>query len=315
MPPETDPQPDLATPATPDAPRRRALLVVNTKARQGRRALDDVTEECARAGVALHTVDCPDRDALADLVRAHAREVDMLILGGGDGTLNAAAPGLADTGLPLAVLPLGTANDLARTLGIPLDVREAARLAVSGRVRRIDLGEVNGVPFFNVASIGMSVDLARELTREMKRRWGTLGYAVAAFRVAKRMAPFHADIRIEGVSHHVKSVQIGVGNGRHYGGGMTVEESAAVDDGRLDVYSIDLRGWWEWPLLYPAFRKGRHGVWENVHTWDCTEVEIVTRRPRPVNTDGELTTHTPARFRVRPGAVAVVCPDGGPDKG
>lgn len=305
MPPAPDSQ---QQPAVHDAPFRRALLIVNTKARQGQTALDDVRTECQRGGISLVEVDCPRREDLADVVRAHAADVDLVILGGGDGTLNAAAPALADTGLPLAILPLGTANDLARTLGIPLDLKEAARLVVTGRIRRIDLGDVNGVPFFNVASIGLSVELARELTREMKRRWGTLGYAVAAVRVLRRMAPFHAEVRIGGEVHHIKSVQIGVGNGRHYGGGMTVEENAAVDDGQLDVYSIDVRGWWELPLLYPAFRRGRHGVWKNVHTWYGREVEIVTRRPMPVNTDGDITTRTPASFRVRPGAVGVVCP-------
>lgn len=300
-----EPQQDLAP---SDVPRRRALLIVNSKARQGKIALEDVREECRRAGVSLQQADCPRREDLAAMIRAHAADVDMVIIGGGDGTLNAAAPGLVDTGLPLAILPLGTANDLARTLGIPLDIKEAARLAVTGRVRRIDLGEVNGVLFFNVASIGLSVELARELTREMKRRWGTLGYAVAAVRVARRMAPFHAEVRIGNDVHHVKSVQLGVGNGRHYGGGMTVQENAALDDGQLDVYSIDVRGWWELPLLYPAFRQGRHGAWKNVHTWYCQDVEIITRRPMPVNTDGEITTRTPARFHVRPDAIAVVCP-------
>lgn len=306
MPPYSpDPQPDV-TPAPPA--RRRALLIVNGKARQGQSALDSVLDACERAGVSVQRAECGSREDLGDTIRANAGTVDLVIIGGGDGTLNAAASALADTGLPLAILPLGTANDLARTLGIPLDLDEAARVAVTGTVRRIDLGEVNGVPFFNVASIGLSVELARELTRDMKRRWGTLGYAIAAARVLRRMAPMTAEIRIDGRSHRVKAVQIGVGNGRHYGGGMTVDERATVDDARLDVYSIDLRGWWEWPFLYPSFRRGRQGRWKKVRTWECMEAEIVTRRPRPVNTDGDITTSTPARFRVRPGVIAVVCP-------
>jgi diacylglycerol kinase family enzyme len=165
---------------TPDLPCRRALLIVNVKARQGQDALNDIKAECDQAGVSLLQVGCSRREDLADIIRTHATEVDVVLIGGGDGTLNAAAPGLMDTGLPLAILPLGTANDLARTLGIPSDIKEAVRLAVTGTARRIDLGEVNGIFFFNVASIGLSVELARELTREMKRRWGVLGYAVAA---------------------------------------------------------------------------------------------------------------------------------------
>ena len=293
---------------TPDLLRRRALLIVNAKARQGQGALADIKAECDQAGVSLLQVGCSRREDLADIIRTHAAEVDVVLIGGGDGTLNAAAPGLVDTGLPLAILPLGTANDLARTLGIPSDIKEAVRLAVTGTARRIDLGEVNGILFFNVASIGLSVELARELTREMKRRWGILGYAVAAIRVLKRMAPFRARVRVGDEVHPVKSVQIGVGNGRHYGGGMTVEENAAPDDGQLDIYSIDVRGWWELPLLYPAFRHGRHGAWKNVHTWYGQDVEITTRHPMPVNTDGDITTKTPACFHVRPSAVAVVCP-------
>lgn len=289
-------------------PRRRALLFINSRARGGRCDPREITRTLEADGLAVRLVQCSRREDLSDLIRAHAREADIAVIGGGDGTINAAAPGLLDTGIPLGILPLGTANDLARTLGIPTDPLAATRFAASGPLRAIDVGEVNGIPFFNVAGIGISVDLARELTREMKRRWGSLGYALAAFRVLGRLRPFSAEIRIAGQAHRVKSVQIGVGNGRHYGGGMTVEENAAPDDGLLDVYSIDVKGWWELPLLYPAFRAGRQGEWKNVHTWDCTEAEVVTRRPLPVNTDGEITTRTPARFVVRPHAVRIACP-------
>ena len=292
----------------PAARRRRALLIVNAKARQGTCPPDELAAELEAAGLAVRRAECGRREELSDLIRRDAGDADVVVIGGGDGTLSAAAAGLAEVGVPLAILPLGTANDLARTLGIPQDIGAAARLAASGTVRRIDLGEVNGVPFFNVASIGLSVELARALTRDMKRRWGKLGYAVAAVRVLARMRPFRAEVRVDGEVHRVKSVQIGVGNGRHYGGGMTIEESAAPDDGRLDVYSIDVNHWWELPLLYPAFRAGRHGRRDNVHVWMGEAAEVVTKRPLPVNTDGEITTRTPARFRVRPGAVRVVCP-------
>ncbi len=287
---------------------RRCLLMVNAKARSGRCDVEAIRNVLQEHGLSVRVAATGGRDEMGDVIRAHAADTDLLIVGGGDGTINAAAPALMETGLPLGILPLGTANDLARTLGIPLDPLQAAEVAATGRLRRIDVGEVNGVPFFNVASIGLSVELARELTREMKRRWGVLGYGIAALRVLRRMNPFTAWINVNGEVHRVKSVQVGVGNGRHYGGGLTVEENAAPDDGRLDVYSIDVQGWWELPALYPAFRKGTHGRWDAVHTWDCTEVEIVTRRSMPVNTDGEITTFTPARFTVHPGAVLIACP-------
>lgn len=291
------------------APQQRsALLVVNEKSRQGQVAADAVVDVLERGDIRLRREICPGPDELSATILRLADAVDLVILGGGDGTLNSAAPALIKTGLPLGILPLGTANDLARTLGIPTDLRAAAQVIVNGHMRRIDLGEVNGKPFFNVASLGLSVRMTRELTHGVKQRWGKLGYAVATWRALSRLRPFSAEIRYDGQVHKVRTLQIAVGNGRHYGGGMTVEENATIDDGCLNVYSLEFDRLWKLALIYPAFRSGRHGMWQEVRTISCTAVEIRTRRPQPVNTDGEITTETPARFRVLPQAVTVLAP-------
>jgi YegS/Rv2252/BmrU family lipid kinase len=231
-----------------------------------------------------------------------------VIVGGGDGTLNCTAPALVETGLPLGILPLGTANDLARTLGISPDPIAAAEIIVAGHERPIDLGEVNGHPFFNVASIGFSAELARELTSEMKRRFGKLGYAFASARLLARMRPFTAFLEYDGRTERVRTLQIAVGNGRHYGGGMTVEASAQPDDGMFHVYSLELDHWWRLIALVPWLRAGTHGTWRDVRAFTTSEITVRTRRTRSVNTDGELTSATPAVFKILPGAVRVYAP-------
>ena len=254
--------------------------------------------------------ECSSKRPIPDAIRAQADEYDCVIVGGGDGTLNAAAPAILEAGLPLGVLPLGTGNDLARTLGIDPDPVAAAGLIVAGNTRRIDLGEVNGHPFFNVASIGFSAELARELTAEAKRKWGVVGYALTALRLLVSIRPFRAYIDHDGATETIRTVQVSAGNGRHYGGGMTVDSTAEPDDGYLDVYSLEIRHWWQMLALFPALRSGTHGAWKDVRTFRTTEFSVRTRRRRPVNTDGEIRTETPARFRVIRKAIEVYAPLG-----
>jgi YegS/Rv2252/BmrU family lipid kinase len=289
----------------------RALLLANPKSRSGGDA-GTVAGVLREAG--LDPL-CPPLDGrgTAELIRAHASAVDRVVLAGGDGTMNAAAPALLETGLPFAIIPLGTGNDLARTLGVPEDPAEAARVAAEGRVRAIDVGLANDVPFFNVASIGFGVDLTRALTRDAKRRWGKLGYAAAALRVLARMRPFSAAIRCGDEVVRSRTVHVAVGNGRHFGGGMTVSERSRIDDGTLDVFSLEVGGVWGLLRLLPALRRGDHGRWQEVRTAEGQEIEIRTRRRRSVNTDGEITTRTPVVFRVLRGAAQVYVPAAAPE--
>jgi diacylglycerol kinase (ATP) len=287
-------------------PKSRALIFANRRARRGGQSLRAAIERLNDAGI--ETIERDVSRSLSDNIRAEAKDVDMVILGGGDGTLNGAAAALQETQLPFGVLPLGTANDFARTIGVPRDLARAAQIIIDGHRRPVDLGEVNGHFFFNVASIGFSAALARQLTAEAKKRWGTLGYALAAFNLLRQSRPFTVEIDHDGTIERVKTVQISVGNGRFYGGGMTVEKDAAPDDGRLDVYSLEIDHWWELLALAPSLRRGTHGNWRKVRAFSATDLVIRTKRPHDINADGEIVSETPATFRIRARAVTVFAP-------
>jgi diacylglycerol kinase (ATP) len=290
--------------------RRRALMLVNPNARRGEQAMEVVPRLTALGlEVTVEQFASPD-EVSADIVRC-GPTADLVIVCGGDGTVAAAALGAQQAGLPIGILPLGTANDLARTLALPLDLDAAAEVIARGRTRRIDLGLVNGRAFFNVASVGLSAELARRLTGSEKQRWGRLAYAVGALKVATGARPFRATIERCGASGdrtRVRTLQIAVGNGRYYGGGQVVHAQAQIDDGRLDLYSLSPKAVWKLALLFADFRSGRHGAWDEVLTARCTDFWLRTDEPMPVNTDGDLLTETPAHFTVQPEAVEVFVP-------
>jgi diacylglycerol kinase (ATP) len=303
---------DMVSHAAPGAVPRTVLLVCNRLARQGdavAASLGEALEACS-----LDVVDpgLEDPELIPELIRRYAAEVDVVVLAGGDGTISGAAGALRETGVPFAIVPLGTANDLARTLAIPDDPAAACRLVTTGRIKAIDLGEVNGRYFFNAAHIGLGVEVERSLESEIKERWGVLAYARATLDALSELRPFAVEIRADGRRQVLRSVQITVGNGRYYGGGMTIAEDAAIDDARLDLYSVAPVSGWQLLRLAPDLRRGRQDRLEAVEVLAGREIEVRTRHPKRVIADGEPIAHTPAVFRVLPGAVRVIVPDDDP---
>lgn len=304
--------PDLLEPS-PARTRTRALLLVNRNARRGRADLSAALDRLRGSGFEFLVEQVHAPGHLAQAIRHHRDRVDAVIIGGGDGTLTRAADGLVDAQLPLGIIPLGTANDLARTLNLPLDPAAAADVIAARHLRRIDLGWVNGTHFFNVATVGLGVGITRRLNRERKSRWGVLAYLFAAAQVVTRARPFAADIRTETGTVGVRTVQVMVGNGRHFGGGMTVDETATIDDGVLDLVSLEVDRWWQLAALLPALWRGTPGRDRHVRTLRGRAFEIipVKKRRKKVTADGELSGRTPAVIRVVPGALSVYAPPAG----
>ncbi|GAA0578213.1 lipid kinase [Caenispirillum bisanense] len=296
---------------------RRALLIVNENSSRGRGDLQpllDILRDSGDIDTAVHT--SRSRDHVAEIVAEYGHDVDMVIMGGGDGTMNAAVDCLHARGLPLGVLPLGTANDLARTLGIPADPEAACRTIAQGRLHRIDLGRVNGKLFFNAASVGVAARLSHRLDRDLKARWGVLSYPLRVRELIGDSEAFDAEIRgDDGAITRVRSIQIAVGNGRCYGGGMRVAEDSAIDDGRLDLYSLEPQSLWRLVLALPSLRAGRHEQLEGSLSLQGRRFTVTTAEPMDVATDGEVTTCTPAVFEVLPAALPVLVPAEGEGEG
>ena len=287
---------------------QRALLLVNPQARQGEAARSQVIQQLQQQGFELVEESGEDPQRFPDLIRHYHQEINLVIIGGGDGSVNAAVPGLLDTNLPLGILPLGTANNLARTLKIPPSVSETCHIIAEGQVQRIDLGWVNGHYFLNIASLGLSAEINQRVTKHLKRRWGVLAYMATGLQVIWQVRPFGVEIQWNNQSIQVKTLQITVANGRYYGSGLVIADDATIDDERLDFHSLEIQHWWEILPLIPSAMRGKSVIGRGVRTIEAKEFNLYTKTPYPINTDGERTTKTPAQFRVLPHRLSVFMP-------
>ena len=292
---------------------KRVLLAVNTRARRGRGALDRVTS-ALRSGGHEVVVLPPEalRDGLSEAIVARRDDVDVVAVGGGDGTLLGAIDGLVETKLPLVVLPLGTFNELARTLGVPADLDAAARLVDDGVPVALDVGSANGVHYLNEASVGLSTRVTSLQTTDVKRRLGMLAIPLTTLRALRWARPMHLEIESDdGAKRRVRAVQLTVANSYRFGG-VVENPEGSLADGQLWLYSIDSQGFWHTVRLLVAVAvhrfahapevvvvKGRRFVVRSVHG-----------RTYRVDADSEPITRLPAEFSiVNRGLTVLVPPD------
>jgi diacylglycerol kinase (ATP) len=300
--------------AMKDASFERVALIVNAASRRGRAQARTAERLLRAAGVPLHVVyplRRPERLAGA-LRRAVKQGCGLIVVGGGDGTVSSAADELAKSETVLAVLPLGTANDFAHTIGMATDLEEACAQIAQGVVVEVDLGKADDSYYVNVVTIGLGAEVARATPSWLKRLVGPLAYPSTIMRVLWRFRPFSAEIVFpDGDNENLscpRLLQIAIGNGRYYGGGAVVAPRAEIDDGVLDVYAIEYRSWPHLVGLAWSFRSGRHVYRDDVPAWRTRRVRVQTRIPLAVNLDGELIEQTPAVFSVERHALRVLVP-------
>jgi diacylglycerol kinase (ATP) len=289
--------------------KRNALFISNQKSGKADNELDLAVEILKASEINLIEEESEDPSLINELIRQNRGNIDTVILAGGDGTMSSAAGLLSECGLALGILPVGTANDLARTLKIPESIEAAAAVIANGRLHSIDLGKVNDHWFINAAHIGLGVKVNRTLTTDLKSRWGRFSYARSLIDAFKSMRPYRAEIVCDGEEFSVRSIHITVANGRFYGGGMALSKEASVDDHKLRIFSLEPQSFWSLlshsVVILGGQLKGREGVWLR----SGRTLSIHTSRPMDIYADGELISQTPAYFDLQPNSLQVYVPD------
>ncbi len=288
---------------------RRFALLVNPASAGGRalEALPKVHATLDALGAQHRTVTTRSIDhAYAEAGTAVA-EGETVVALGGDGLLRPLAGALKGTGSALAIVPCGRGNDFARVLGIPKDPAEAARVAVEGEERLLDVANVEGTPYMGIASFGFDSECNR-IANEAKLIKGNAVYIYAALRAIAAWKPATFTVKVDGERHEFSGYSVAVGNSKAYGGGMCILPEAELDDGKLDLLLSK-----DCPKL--RFLSGVVKTFKAAHTDSeyaeflrGEEIEVSADRPFAIYADGDPIGASPAMIRVERRCLRVIAP-------
>lgn len=292
--------------------RPRAYAIVNPVAGHGRgaRIARTIGQEFEAAGMTLEVAVSPGPGESARLASTAVDEGHTIVLAvGGDGTANEVANGMIGSGAALALYPIGSGNDLARSLGYPRGrarKRIAQWLVREAQRRTIDVGEMNGRLFLNAAGVGIDGHVAERVIaseRVVGPRWA---YLVGSIVSIATYRPQRMEVRIDGETQFGDFLTIVASNGRFFGSGMQPAPRARLDDGMLDVtVAGDLSRIASLAALARLYF-GKHENGTTIVTRPAREIEIDLQRTLPMQLDGEVAHADHLRITVRPGAIDVI---------
>lgn len=288
-------------------PVRRAALIVNTRSRKGATLFADARRALKALGIICDAHPVRNPEALGDAVtRALARNPDALVLGGGDGTVSSVVDHLVGRDVPLALLPLGTANSFARTLGIPIDLDEAVNLIAAGTRRRVDLGLIGNDHFANCAAMGLAPLIATTIPAVLKRWGGRVGYAIWAMLQLLRFRPFQVRVGDGPLCRTLSAVEVRIANGS-FQGGTELIENAEVDSGQIIVQVVEGSSRFALVSSWLSSLFGFNGQ-SRLREFHGTSFRIETDPPQPVSIDGEVVASTPLTAGIAPRAIELFVP-------
>ncbi|MDL9936596.1 YegS/Rv2252/BmrU family lipid kinase [Gordonia sp. ABSL1-1] len=296
-------------------------LLVNPFSRHGtgRRVGDEAEEVFRRNGIDVKKLVGANADEAARMAADAAADAnDALVVVGGDGTVRLAVQAAYGTGKPLAIIPAGSGNDVARNLGIPVDdVAGAVAAAIHGHRRTIDIGRLTfpdgrSELFTTIAATGFDAEVT---ARAIDMRWprGQSRYTIAALRELIRLRSRHYQVRVDDEQFEHDLVFAAIGNTNSYGGGMLITPAADVSDGLLDItLAVRPSRFARMTLarVFPKVFTGAHVHHPMVHTLRGREIELYCDPPARVSVDGDLVGLLPITIDVLPASMDFFVPAG-----
>ena len=245
----------------------------------------------------LPTFEAGDAAVLA--ASAAHRGVDVVAAAGGDGTINEVVNGLDGYDVPLGIIPVGTANDFARQVGIPADADHAMDVILQRTPKRLDTASLNGRRFLNVSTGGVGAEVTAETPSEVKESLGAIAYAISGVRKLADFRAQHARFSGDGFEYDGEFLMFAVGITRSTGGGTMVTPMASATDGLLDLCIVERMSRGEFARTVLRVKRGEHIGQEGVHYLQLKSVTIEAREPMAVNVDGEMSNAERLVYRAR----------------
>ena len=291
----------------------KTCIILNPAAGNGR-DLEDIVARLSRVPNGEIRISNKPGSAARFASAALRKGFDLVVAAGGDGTLNEVVNGVGENlgDARLGLIPLGTGNDFARTIGVPDDLEAAIDLIVIGETREVDLVRVTSDEvryFVNVSAGGFSGLVDEKLTLEMKKTWGPLAYLRGAAAALSELRAYRTTLALDNSeSLTLDLYNVVVANGRYVGGGTLIAPEASIDDGLLDVVLIPQRSAPELALLAAQVALGTHLKSDAIVFRRAAQLTVNSKPGMWFNVDGELVGNEPARFEIVPRALRFVVP-------
>lgn len=288
---------------------REAVVICRLSSRHGLAYYQRLQQELPQRGVRIteaHMV--RRRKELKKRIRQAVKSgVHLIVVIGGDGTQTASVGEIAHTDCVLAVVPAGTGNSFAYSLGIKDDFDAAIETIAEGKEVRVDVGIVNGTYFANFATIGLIADAAKRTPRGLKRVLGPVAYGVAAVQSFLRDKPFELRVKWKHETLKIVTHQAIIASGRYFGW-QPVTPQATLRSGDLAFFAGAGDKAQDVIATNAALLRGDHTHLEHAHYFSAPKITLTAKPKQPLNIDGHALGTTPAKFRIAPRALRVLVP-------